>query len=183
MEDILGSKEVLTRALSLSSTSSSQWRNQIETLMKLVHKKEWEQTRAEKLTRTAELRQVFGDALQLWQQREQASGKGAEQVASRATRLSSLMDELLENSTRNHSQEEVPECFACPITFATFNDPVVCPNGTTYERSAIEQHLSSNGAWDPLTRAPLKREQLYSNLSLKHAVEDFQKKNPWAYFE
>jgi len=77
--------------------------------------------------------------------REQASGKGAEQVASRATRLSSLMDELLENSTRNHSQEEVPECFACPITFATFNDPVVCPNGTTYERSAIEQHLSSNG--------------------------------------
>ena len=35
-----------------------------------------------------------------------------------------------------------PDCFLCPITREMLRDPVITADGHTYEREAIEKHLS-----------------------------------------
>ena len=47
-----------------------------------------------------------------------------------------------------------PESFYWPITADLMQDPVVDPEGNSYERSAIEGWLARN-ATSPVTRAPL----------------------------
>ena len=68
-----------------------------------------------------------------------------------------------------HAIDE-PEYLMCPITLSLFSDPVCAPSGHTYEREAIESHLSRSQR-DPMTREPLTKDQLWPNLSLKKAVD------------
>lgn len=76
----------------------------------------------------------------------------------------------------------VPDFFCCKITMEVMLDPVVTPDGITYERSAITEHLNKVGKFDPVTRREgLQPSQLVPNLSLKEAINDFLEKNPWAY--
>ena len=61
-------------------------------------------------------------------------------------------------------------------------DPVVTPDGITYERSAITEHIQKVGKFDPVTRREgLEPSQLVPNLALKEAINDFLERNPWAY--
>jgi Mg-chelatase subunit ChlD len=55
----------------------------------------------------------------------------------------------------------------CPITHEPFVDPVVDPEGNTYEREAIIQWLEANGV-SPITRTPLLRSQLIPNRALQN---------------
>lgn len=48
----------------------------------------------------------------------------------------------------------IPEGFYCPIIQTLMVDPVIDPEGNTYERSAIEDWLSKNQT-SPITRNPL----------------------------
>ncbi|CAH0493703.1 unnamed protein product [Peronospora farinosa] len=66
---------------------------------------------------------------------------------------------------------EMMEMFHCPLSLELMNDPVTTPDGNTYERSMIEQHLEVNGCFDPLTRAPLTKSQLHTNRALKQLME------------
>jgi hypothetical protein len=52
-------------------------------------------------------------------------------------------------------------------------DPVVDPNGNSYERAAIEAWLAQS-ATSPTTREPLLAAQLAPNRALKDAIEGFQ---------
>mmetsp|Transcript_26143 Transcript_26143/g.38717 ORF Transcript_26143/g.38717 Transcript_26143/m.38717 type:complete len:306 (-) Transcript_26143:915-1832(-) len=61
--------------------------------------------------------------------------------------------------------------FYCPITDEVMVDPVVDPEGNSYERAAIENWLVHNNT-SPITRAPLTASQLVPNRSLKKAIED-----------
>ncbi len=63
-----------------------------------------------------------------------------------------------------------PEVFYCPITAETMKDPVIDPEGNSYERAAIEEWLARN-ATSPVTRAPLRACQLVPNRGLKCAIE------------
>lgn len=64
----------------------------------------------------------------------------------------------------------------CPITRGRLVDPVIAPSGHSYERSAILRWLSSN-ACDPLTREPLRAEQLITNRTLLNALRQEPEKS------
>jgi hypothetical protein len=64
-----------------------------------------------------------------------------------------------------------PAAFLCPITQLPMNDPVVDPDGNTYEREAIIEWLTSHSATSPVTRAPLALGDLAPNRALQHAIE------------
>lgn len=54
----------------------------------------------------------------------------------------------------NPAQQEVNEAFYCPITGDIMTDPVIFPDGYTYEKKAIEEWLSKHHI-SPFTRAPM----------------------------
>jgi hypothetical protein len=61
----------------------------------------------------------------------------------------------------------LPEAYYCSITFNLMHDPVIDPDGNSYERVAIENWIQVNGK-SPATRTPLTVEALYEN----HAISD-----------
>ena len=63
-----------------------------------------------------------------------------------------------------------PELFYCLITQELMTDPVVDPEGNSYERSAIEEWLARNPS-SPVTRSPLVTGQLAPNRGLKDAID------------
>lgn len=62
-----------------------------------------------------------------------------------------------------------------------FREPVITPCGMTYEKSAIIQHIQSNGNFDPITRKQLLTSQLIPNTSLQSAIENYLEEHPWAW--
>jgi U-box domain len=71
---------------------------------------------------------------------------------------------------------EIPEEFICSITLEgeLMIDPVMSPvSGRSFERTAIETWVRQSGT-DPLTRAPLRLDQLIPNRDLKAAIERFK---------
>jgi len=54
----------------------------------------------------------------------------------------------------------------CPITLQEIVDPVVGPDGHTYERSAIQQWLDAGHRTSPVTREPMTSTQLITNRAL-----------------
>lgn len=66
-----------------------------------------------------------------------------------------------------------PDVFVCPITLAVMNDPVVCADGHSYERVAIEKWLATRGS-SPLTNVPLDSTALLPNRNLKRAIAKFR---------
>lgn len=60
-------------------------------------------------------------------------------------------------------------------------DPVILTSGFTYEKSEIEKHFKINGNFDPLTREEVNPNVLIQNKNLKHSIEEFIRKNPWAF--
>lgn len=67
--------------------------------------------------------------------------------------------------------DEVPESFFCPLTHEVMHDPVVDPEGNTYERAAIEEWLKKEST-SPITRTPLQASSLVSNRALRDAIEE-----------
>lgn len=74
---------------------------------------------------------------------------------------------------------EVPDFLCCKISMDICADPCVTPSGITYDRGVLEQHLKTQ-PFDPVTRAPLHKGLLYSNLALKEAINSYYDSNPWA---
>ena len=71
---------------------------------------------------------------------------------------------------RSVSNEGYPESFYCPMTFELMTDPVVCPNGTSYERSAITEWVLVNHS-SPTTRLKMELDDLRPNRTLKDMIE------------
>ncbi|KAI3658316.1 hypothetical protein MP638_004149 [Amoeboaphelidium occidentale] len=66
---------------------------------------------------------------------------------------------------------EIPEC---PITREKLSDPVVDPDGNTYEKKAILAWLTQHGT-SPITRKPLRADQLVPNRALRDLIEAKEK--------
>ena len=81
------------------------------------------------------------------------------------------IEEIVELS--GHVNVDFPESFVCPITYDLMADPVVAPDGNSYERFAIEQWLQQH-ATSPISRQPMQSGQLIPNRSLKDAIEEWQ---------
>ncbi|KAJ9609795.1 hypothetical protein H2200_006123 [Cladophialophora chaetospira] len=85
-----------------------------------------------------------------------------------------------EDSKRPETVERVvPDWLIDPITFEVMHDPIVTPTGVSYERVALLRHIKASGS-DPITRQPLKADQLIPNVALKNACSEFLDKNGWA---
>ncbi|KAK2426094.1 E3 ubiquitin-protein ligase CHIP [Trifolium repens] len=90
----------------------------------------------------------------------------------------------MEEQTLERSQNVVPHYLQCPFSRELFRDPVIAPSGASYERRAILDYIrkaAPGKAIDPSTRLPLRECQLYNNLALREAVDDFLHRNWWAY--
>jgi len=62
------------------------------------------------------------------------------------------------------------DAFLCPITRETMEDPVICCDGHTYERHAIEMWLSNNSR-SPKTNQPLASTEVVPNHALRSSIE------------
>ncbi|KAF2733337.1 FMN-linked oxidoreductase [Polyplosphaeria fusca] len=78
-------------------------------------------------------------------------------------------------------KREVPDYLVDGITFEIMHDPVVTRNGRSYERATLIEHLKRSPI-DPLTREPLRIEDLRPNMALKEACTEFMEHNSgWVY--
>ena len=64
----------------------------------------------------------------------------------------------------------------CPITCDMMDDPVICADGHTYDRHAIERWLSQHGT-SPKTNARLPSREVISNHNLRSLIEQFRAKH------
>lgn len=62
-----------------------------------------------------------------------------------------------------------------------FREPVVTPSGLSYEQSALQEHLSKVGKFDPVTRKAMTASDIIPNLALRAATECYLDANPWAW--
>ena len=67
----------------------------------------------------------------------------------------------------------IPDEFICPITLEVMEDPVICNDGYTYERSAIE---SITGNVSPMTRQEIDKTNLIPNRALKNCILRYNEK-------
>jgi hypothetical protein len=65
----------------------------------------------------------------------------------------------------------LPDAYYCPITFGIIHDPVIDPEGNTFERVAVEYWIQANDN-SPITRTSLTVEDLYPNKALAELLEE-----------
>ena len=65
------------------------------------------------------------------------------------------------------------ESFLCPITRVLMVDPVVDPDGNTYEKTAIEDWIRQSGT-SPITRTALSIDDLRPNQALKITIDEYR---------
>jgi len=69
----------------------------------------------------------------------------------------------------NHLSKGI-DAFLCPITREIMNDPVICCDGHTYEREAIDMWLKSNSR-SPKTNQPLHSRILIPNHAMRNSID------------
>ena len=70
---------------------------------------------------------------------------------------------------------EIPQEFLCPINLTIMKDPVIMPDGQTYERKAIEKALKVSPL-SPITKKPLSMKDATTNYALKSMIQKFLEK-------
>ena len=66
--------------------------------------------------------------------------------------------------------QPIIDACTCPITYEIMRDPVIDPEGNSYEKLAIISALKKNPK-SPITRTPLNENQLTENRALKQTIE------------
>ena len=74
--------------------------------------------------------------------------------------------------TMSGAFDDIPVSFFCPILGEVFTNPVVAPDGWTYERSAITEWLGRH-ATSPFTRQQMTVDQLRPNLALRNSISEW----------
>ncbi|ORX44984.1 hypothetical protein BCR36DRAFT_585864 [Piromyces finnis] len=69
-------------------------------------------------------------------------------------------------------KDEIPNEYLCPITLDIMKEPLIMPDGHTYEKEAIKKALEITHA-SPLTKIPMKIEDGVINYSLKSLIENY----------
>ncbi|KAG5670890.1 hypothetical protein PVAND_001122 [Polypedilum vanderplanki] len=81
------------------------------------------------------------------------------------------------------NEKDVPMDFVCPITSEIMTDPVLCEDGFSYERSAIETWFAKDKRTSPMTNMELTTTELISNTKIKMEIENYLKKLDFDPFE
>lgn len=93
-------------------------------------------------------------------------------------KLQSMFDML----DLHRQRRDVPDYLCGKISFEIMQDPVITPSGITYDRPDIEEHLKRVGHFDPVTRQPLKQDQMIPNLVMKEVIDAYLRENEWALY-
>jgi STIP1 homology and U-box containing protein 1 len=163
-------------------TGSASTRNAVSLVLE-AKKAKWEAKERERLRQRSEMLRELEDSL---------IRNGAAQVdetndpveieetkAATQRKIEELYSIFAIADPVNMQKREVPDYMIDNISFAFMHDPVMTKSGQSYERSTIEAHLKTSPT-DPLTREPLRKEELRSNLALKQACAEFLENNGWA---
>lgn len=105
---------------------------------------------------------------------------GSTTEAEAKQRLMQRMSDLFQQ-IEDKKLDDIPEYFCCSISMDIMTDPVVTPNGISYERHLIEAHIRQNGAVDPVSRDHLTLDMLRPNVGLRAAIDHFLEQHPWAF--
>lgn len=68
---------------------------------------------------------------------------------------------------------DIPTEWKCSITLEIMKDPVICSDGHSYERNAIERWLRTNNN-SPMTGLPIDRHTLTPNIALRNLIQEGQ---------
>ena len=79
-------------------------------------------------------------------------------------------------STIIANKDDPVELYCCPISGEIMEDPVITPSGITYDRKSIERWLQ-NKSVDPISKRPLRPNQLIPNRALKDSIAEYKKKH------
>ncbi|KAF1314523.1 E3 ubiquitin-protein ligase chip, partial [Globisporangium splendens] len=160
------------------TNKSKAFQQEIIVELRRAKKSQWQYHQTVNITHhesmKAQLAQLFEAATQNNHNRNDASSNSLDA-------LMAYMDGLSMKHEKDLYPGEIPEYFICPVSMEIMVDPVSTPNGVSYERKCLEEHLRKNGPVDPLTRKTLTLEMLRPNNSLRSAIQDFLERNPWAF--
>ncbi|CAG9319863.1 unnamed protein product [Blepharisma stoltei] len=70
-------------------------------------------------------------------------------------------------------EENIPDCFLCPITQELMQDPVIAADGHTYERKAIKRWLKTGNRRSPLTNESLTNMTFIENYLARSLIHEF----------
>ena len=80
-----------------------------------------------------------------------------------------------EISDINEKLDLIEENLNCPISLTLIEDPVITPDGITYDKKSLLAWLKKSKN-DPFTKKEIKEKELYPNLSLKNIIDSIKKK-------
>jgi STIP1 family protein 1 len=78
-----------------------------------------------------------------------------------------------EQETLNEAEYE---SFFCPISQEIMKDPVITPQGISFDRQSILEWLKRDNKC-PITKMALKESDLITNYALKNTIDDYLQKN------
>jgi hypothetical protein len=82
-------------------------------------------------------------------------------------------DMTTQGETKNEAEYE---SFFCPISQEIMNDPVITPQGISFDRQSILAWLKKDNKC-PITKTPLKESDLIKNFALKNTIDEYLAKN------
>ena len=80
--------------------------------------------------------------------------------------------------------DKIEEHLTCPITLLIFNDPIIAPDGFTYEREALIRHInnSTNPVKSPINRCEFNKNDFdvnsNTNFVIKQLVNTYLEQHP-----
>lgn len=100
-----------------------------------------------------------------------------ERCLMRIKRMTRLLNEITHSNVEEHqlfTTDEIEKhnlhSFLCPISHQCFVNPVVAPDGHTYERDSIVEWLRENNN-SPMTNKPMTMQTLYHNHTLHASMQ------------
>ncbi|KAL6717273.1 hypothetical protein ACLMJK_005188 [Lecanora helva] len=164
---------------------------QVSGLVLQAKKQKWEAKEKERLRSRSELLRELEDGLlsvkkfelkglksQKLDPYEEAEERADIELTSRK-KIEELKNVFAVADPVNLQRREVPDYLIDAISFTVMHDPVITKTGNSYDRSTVIEHLKRSNT-DPLTREPLRMDDLRPNIALKRACEEFLENNGWA---
>ena len=73
----------------------------------------------------------------------------------------------------------IPDGYTCPILLEVMVDPVIAPDGHSYERHAIQRWLADGNTTSPYTGEPLSGNlALLPNHNLRKSIKEWRARHP-----
>jgi STIP1 family protein 1 len=169
-------KDSLASAKKLLGSSDNASAARLEAAGFALKKAQWEAADSRRVAaRTETLQRLLEFASERGNGAEGESASDAAEWRGHKQQLQLLMAEEEARQIR-----EVPDWLCCKITMDVFRDPVITPDGISFDKQVLLDHLAKNQT-DPFTRQPLTSADLRPNYALKEACDEFLRDNPWAY--